>query len=192
MMDLLRTERRLIFYFCLVLVLSLGAGFFMSGCLGREPVMPKKFDTPIESRLILHVPYYAEGTGAYSHAALAALMTFHGQPLSIEGAGQVFGQRRISPRNMVGYARKANLKADFFNGTAEDLVEAVRKDKPLIVWVGADAGPLRKGDYAVLVGYTQAGVVVNSTNIHQQIVDWSDFLTAWFQVSNFILKIEPF
>lgn len=179
-------------YAGLILVLSIGLALLMAGCSWREPALPGKFTTPTDSRLIPHLPYYSEGRGAYSQAAFAALMTFHGHPFSMEEAERRFGRRQISARAMAAKAREAGLLAAYYSGTPEELVEAVRNEKPLIVCLGAEAGPLKAGDYAVVAGYTQSGLVVNSTNINQQIVDWSAFLTGWFQASNFILKIEPF
>lgn len=179
-------------YAGLVLIFYIGLALLMAGCLWREPALPGNFATPADSRLILHLPYYSEGRGAYSQAAFAALMTFHGHPLSMEEAERRFGQRRISARAMAAQARKSGLLAAYYSGTPEELVAAVRNEKPLIVCLGAEAGPLKAGDYVVVAGYTQSGVVVNSTNINQQIVDWPAFLTGWFKASNFMLKIEPF
>lgn len=164
---------------------------FWSGCAGPGSGAPKKFDTPIESRLALQVPYYPDGAGSYSQAALAAVMTYNGRPMTMAEANSAFGRRILQPRNMAIHARNAGLKAEFFRSAPEYLIEAVRQSRPVIVRLGADAAPLRAGHYAVVVGYTQAGVVVNSTGVHQQIVDWPDFLTAWLRASNLAIMIEP-
>lgn len=164
---------------------------FLSGCIGLGSGAPKKFDMPIESRLVLQVPYYPDGAGSYSQAALAAVMTYNGRPMTMAEANNIFGRRVLQPRNMVLHARNAELKAEFFNSSPEYLIEAVRQSRPVIVRLGADVAPLRAGHYVVVVGYTQAGIVVNSTDIHQQIVDWPDFLTAWLRASNLAIMIEP-
>lgn len=171
----------------LVLLAVLVAG----GCSLAGSAVPEPFETPAENWLILQVPYYSEGTGSYSQAALAALMTYYGRPRDMAEIGNDFGQRAIPPRRLVSYARKAGLKAEYSKATPEELVRALRRNQPVIVLMGADAPPLKSGSYAVVVGYTQNGVVVNSTDVHQQIVDWAGFLTAWFEGSNSAVIIEP-
>lgn len=164
----------------------------ISGCLGVGTVEPKKFDNPIEYRLILQMPYYPDGAGSYSQAALVALMTFYDQALTMEEVGLVYGRRTLKPSQMVAYARKAGLKAEIYNGEPQALVTAIRRNKPVIVRLGEGAAPLKSGNYVVVVGFTESGVVVNSADVHQQIVDWPDFLTAWLKTSNLAVMIEPF
>ncbi|MDL2260124.1 hypothetical protein LJB99_04550 [Deltaproteobacteria bacterium OttesenSCG-928-K17] len=162
---------------------------FMAACMGRG-VKPAPFEIPMESRLILQVPYYA--TDEYPQAAaLAAVMAYNGRPHDAEAVARALGGKPVGPKKLVVFARQAELKADFYNGKPEDIIQAVREDKPLIVKVEAAAGPLKAGDYAVIMGYTPVGPVINSGSINQQIVDWNVFLSGWLAARNLIISIEP-
>ncbi len=83
------------------------------------------------------------------------------------------------------------MKADVFSGSPEQLLEAVRRNKPLIVRLDREAPPLRPGDYAVVVGYSPDGPVLNSCSIHQQIVPWASFLAGWHKSANLSIMVEP-
>lgn len=161
----------------------------LAGCPGRT-VQPAPFEMPIESRLILQVPYFSS-EGLTQAAALASVMTFNGRPHSPEEIKRSLGEGALKPKTMVVFARQAELKAEFYNGAPEGLIEAVRANKPLMVRMGASAGPLSAGDYAVVVGYTPTGVVVNSGVVNQQIVDWGAFLSGWLAANNLTIAIEP-
>ena len=177
--------RQQINYTLLVLVLLLVIG---PGC--QKPPVPEPFSNPIESRLILQVPFYSVNTPGGGAAALASVMTHSGRPVSVEKAelaldGQTSGQ------SLAVFARHEGLKADVFSGTPEQLIEAVRRHRPVIVRLDQVTPPLAKGDYAVVVGYTPDGPVLNSCTVNQQIILWKNFLAGWHAASNFMLLIEP-
>lgn len=149
------------------------------------------FINPIESRLILQVPFYsADDTTGCAAAALAAAMTYGGRPISAEKIELALGGRQ-SAQAMVVLARQEGLKADLYAGSPDNLVESVRRHKPIIVRVDRAAGPLGRGDYAVVAGYTPDGPVVNSCAVNQQIIAWKDFLAGWHAASYLTLLIEP-
>ena len=175
-----------IFALAALALLALGPG-----CT-RKTIRPEPFEVPIESRLILQVPYYGAEEGAGAAGALAEVMTFNGRPTSAERIVLALGATPPSPHALVVWARTEGLTASYYNGDPRGLVAAVRSSQPLIIRLGAPAGPLAQGDYAVVVGYNPEGVVVNSRSINQQIVPWSDFLSGWFKAGNLTISLEPF
>ncbi|MDR0880959.1 MAG: hypothetical protein LBP55_00200 [Candidatus Adiutrix sp.] len=171
----------------------LAATALLGGCSSRGAAPPPApFDAPMESRLILQVPHYAETESFCGPAALAALLTYNGRPTTSEKIILALNKSRPSAQNLVVIARKEGVTAEFHNARPEELLAAVRRDQPVIVRLGGVAAPpLGPDDYAVVVGYTADGPVVNAGAIHQQIVSWSGFLAAWHQGGNLMINIEP-
>jgi hypothetical protein len=175
------------------ILLLLGAAVSLSaasGCAGTRP--PQPFEVPIESRLILRVPYFGSEAGAGAAEALTEVMTYHGLPTTLQKIILDFDEKSPSPHEVAFRARRTGIKCVHYRGDPKDLVAAVRSSHPLIVRLGAAAPPLAKGDYAVVVGYNPEGVVVNSRSVNQQIIAWSAFLTAWLKADNMTIRLEPY
>ena len=161
----------------------------VSGC--AKPLTLQPFDVPVESRLILQMPFFSAEAGAGAAGALAEVMTYNGRPVTAEKIILALGERPPTPHALVVWARGEGLGALYYNADPPRLVEAVREGRPLIVLMGADASPLSAGDFAVVVGYNPEGVVVNSRSINQQIVAWGPFLTGWLRARNLAIEITP-
>lgn len=158
---------------------------------GCQAAKPEPFTNPLESRLILQVPFFSDEAGACAPAALASVMTYCGRPTTAEEAALALNQERPAAQSLAIWARREGLTADVSSGTPEQLLEAVKMHKPVIVRLDRETAPLKKGDYAVVVGYTPDGPVLNSCSINQQIVPWADFLAGWYRSSNLSIMIEP-
>jgi len=150
---------------------------------------PQPFDVPIESRLILQVPFFGAEAQRGAAGALAEVMTYNGRPTSAGKIVQALGEKPPSPHALAIWARGEGSRVQLVHSDPYRLVESVRAGQPVIVRVGATAPPLEDGDYAVVVGYNPEGVVVNSRSINQQIVAWSPFLTGWLKTDNITLEI---
>ena len=160
------------------------------GCVSGG-ARPEPFTNPIESRLILQVPFYSDEGGACGPAALASVMTYCGRPATAEATALALDQERPTAQSMAVWARREGLTADVSSGSPEQLLESVKMHKPFIVRLDLETPPLKKGDYAVVVGYTPEGVVLNSCSINQQIVPWTAFLAGWYKSSNLSIMIDP-
>lgn len=159
------------------------------GCFGR-PAAPIPFENPIESRLILQMPYFSDDGESGAAGALAEVLTYNGRPSDADKVRLALDGRPPTPQILTVMARGEGLKAEFRQGTTDELLAAVRKNQPVIVRMGAAAAPLSPGAYAVVVGYTPDGPVVNSGHINQQIVSWANFLAGWHQDGNTLILIE--
>lgn len=174
------------------LALGLLALAVLGGCFGRPATPPPApFSNPIDSRLILQVPYFKDAGDSGAAGALAEVLSYNGCPSDPGKVRLALDGRSPSPQILTIMARGEGLKAEFGRGTPNDLLEAVRKNQPVIVRLGAAVPPLGQGDYAVVVGYTPDGPVLNSGHVNQQIIPWTGFLSGWLQDGNTIIMIEP-
>ena len=173
----------------LIILAALWGLMAVSGCAKPRP--PQPFDVPVESRLILQVPFFSAETVAGAAGALAEVMTYNGRPVTAERIILALDENPPTPHALVVRARDEGLEALYYSADPSRLVESVRAGRPLIVRLGADAPPLSAGDYAVVVGYSPEGVVVNSRSINQQIVAWGPFLTGWLRARNLAIEITP-
>jgi hypothetical protein len=173
-----------------LLILAAAWGLLaVSGCAKSSP--PQPFDVPVESWLILQVPFFSAETAAGAAGALAEVMTYNGRPVTAEKVVLALGPKPPSPHALVIWARGEGLRALYYNADPTLLVKSVREGRPLIVRLGVDAPPLAAGDYAVVVGYNPEGVVVNSRSINQQIISWGPFLAGWLKSQNLAIEITP-
>lgn len=173
-------------------ILALAVTMAASACAGLRAPKAAPFTAPIESRLVLQVPFHPNDAAPCAASALAAVMTFNGRPTIVDNAARALegsGAREMGQK-MVIWARHESMKASFFGGAPEQLVEAVKAQKPVIVRLDKKAEPVAAENYAVVVGYTPDGPVLNSCDINQQIVPWSDFLSAWHKAGNLMVMIE--
>lgn len=173
-------------------IAALAVVFVCAACAGRT-AKPAAFTAPIDSRLILQVPFHPNDAAPCAASALAAVMTFNGSPTIMDTASAALeaAGNKEKGRAMVIWARHESMKASFFDGTPEQLVETVKAQKPAIVRLDRKAGEIEPGNYAVVVGYSPDGAVLNSCDINQQIVPWGDFLSAWNRAGNLMIMIEP-
>ncbi|MGL4208575.1 MAG: hypothetical protein ACRCTY_04230 [Candidatus Adiutrix sp.] len=165
---------------------------FASACTFKTRPQATAFNTPMESRLILGVPFLGYEENGGGPAALASVMTYNGRKTTAQDAlGHLSTNIKAMGRDMVIWARREGLKADFYAGSPDDLLAQIKLHKPIIVRLDLPVAPISKNSFAVVVGFNAEGPVVNSGIVHQQILPWSDFLSAWFKADYFTILIEP-
>ena len=170
--------------FLVVLMMATGCGV---------AVLPEPFNTPIESRLVSEAPYLPGPDGQTAPAALAMVLTHIGQPTTVEEVVTELGNKKsYSALSLVQASKQLGAPAaDHFYGNPEYLVEAIKKSKLPIVRLGLPIGQLKANDYAVVVGYTPSGIVLNSGEANQQIFPWSEFLSAWYKANALTVMVQP-
>ncbi|MDR1039381.1 MAG: C39 family peptidase [Deltaproteobacteria bacterium] len=152
------------------------------------------FELPQGSRLVLGLPFYPDESSLCGPASLAAVMNYMGYPVSLEEVAR--GVQRWDLRGSLGpdlvlWARSQGAEARFFSAKPEDLVDLVNRQIPAVVLVDEGFGPVVKGHFMVVAGYSFEGVVVNSGPVQQELQDWSKFLTKWYKMGNFAIVVEP-
>ncbi|MDR2368329.1 MAG: hypothetical protein LBF58_09520 [Deltaproteobacteria bacterium] len=178
------------------LALALTLPLALAGCLGvfsGPSGAAGGFSPPAERLLIPGVPFIPDDSSHCGPSTLAAVLTFMGRETTM-GEVAVDVQRddlrgALGP-DMVIWARGNGMAATFAGLKPQELIGAIKSRKPPIVLLGGGLGPLRKGHFAVAVGYGPEGLVVNSGLIQQQVIPWKDFLGQWRKMGNFTIIVS--
>jgi hypothetical protein len=143
-------------------------------------------------RLIERVPFYPDDTILCGPASLAAVMTFHGRPTTVEEAAAPLIRANLRGSlapDLALWARKMGFKARFWSAKPQEIIDLIDQGQPVIVQI--DSGlALRTGHFLVALGYGPEGLVVNSATVRQVIVPWAEFLTRWAKFRNLALLVE--
>jgi hypothetical protein len=91
--------------------------------------------------------------------------------------------------DMVLWAREKGMEARFAASNLKELLASIKNQNPVIVLLDVGLGPVRKGHFAVAVGYGPEGLIVNSGMIQQQILPWPDFVKQWRKMRNFSIFV---
>jgi hypothetical protein len=169
---------------------------WLVGCLpilSARPRVPSGFTAPTERFLIGGVPFIPDDSSHCGPSSLASVMTFQGRETS-KGDVAVDVQRTdlrgaLGP-DMVIWARDKGMDASFAAAKPQELIESIKNRKPAIVLLGGGLGPIRKGHFAVALGYAPEGLVVNSGMVQQEILPWADFFAQWRKMGNFTIFVN--
>lgn len=158
------------------------------------PAGPRGFTPPSGSERVENVPFHPQTAFQCGPASLAGVLNYYGDPASPgEIADAVFRReiRGTVSLDMVLFARERGFSATFYEGSVENIVDAVDEDEPLVVMVDSGLGPVSLCHYMVLVGYTGEGVVVNSGRSREELMPWGVFLSKWQRTKNWTLRVVP-
>ncbi|HMM40198.1 MAG TPA: C39 family peptidase [Desulfovibrio sp.] len=164
--------------------------FLLLGCAPR--VEPDAL--PPGRAEVSGVPFFAQEDHQCGPASLAGVLGFLGKPASpAELAAEVF---RPDIRGSLGLdmalaARRRGLKARFYEGSAQDLADSLRRGAPLIVLLDNGLGPVRHLHFAVATGYGPEGVRLNSDQDRGLVTPWDSFLNQWNKTGRWTLWIAP-
>ena len=168
----------------------------LGGCLpilSGGPRVPSGFTAPTDRFLIGGVPFIPDDSSHGGPSSLASVMTFQGRETSM-GEVAVDVQRTdlrgaLGP-DMVIWAREKGMEASFAAAKPQELIDSIKNRKPAIVLLGGGLGPIRKGHFAVALGYAPEGLVVNSGLVQQEILPWKDFFAQWRKMGNFTIFVN--
>jgi hypothetical protein len=183
--------------FPLAVALSLVLSLVFSSCVFSPAYTPRPkarpYDIPQGNRLVLGVPFFPDDTNLCGPASLAAVLTFNGYPSTVQEVAEKIQRWDIGGSvgpDLVLHARSLGAKARFFSATPEELEEFVNKQVPVIVQVNRGIGPVVRGHFMVVVGYSFDGVVANNGFVQQEIIPWDRFLTDWHRMGNFAMVVD--
>ncbi|MDR1546054.1 MAG: C39 family peptidase [Deltaproteobacteria bacterium] len=165
----------------------------LAGCLPAFGPAARPFNSPVVHRLIAGVPFYPDDTSHCGPSSLAAVLTFHGRPTTVEEVAA--DVQRADLRGSLGpdlmlWARNHGFAARLAALTPEELVELIDAQKPVILLLDSGLGPVRRGHFIVAVGYAPDGLVANTGLVRQQIIPWSSLLTDWHRMGRFAVAID--
>jgi ABC-type bacteriocin/lantibiotic exporter with double-glycine peptidase domain len=153
-------------------------------------------DMPISGKgqYIDDVPFYQQETYQCGPASLAGVLNYWGinvKPQEI--AEEIFSTSARGTLNidMVLYAQKKGLKAQYYKGDREDIERKISDGFPMIVLVDFGFMVYQVNHFMVIIGFNGHGVVVNSGKDQGRLLSWKDFEKAWEKTDFWTLFIAP-
>jgi len=153
-------------------------------------------DIPVSSKEqhIEDVPFYQQETYQCGPASLAGVLNYWGVDVTPqEIAEEIFSTSARGTLNidMVLYAQRKGLKAQYYRGDIEDIERKISDGFPLIVLVDFGFTVYQVNHFMVIIGFNEHGVVVNSGKHQGRLLSWRDFKKAWKKTDFWTLFIAP-
>ena len=141
-----------------------------------------------------NVPFYSQLAYQCGPACLAGVLNFYGENVTPDEIAKAIFRENIGGTvtlDMMLYARQKGFSATWYNGSANDIQQAVDKGVPLIVMVDLGIANISKNHYLVVVGYSMEGVIANSGKNREKHIRWDHFLSQWERAEHWTLRIIP-
>ncbi|VAV84464.1 hypothetical protein MNBD_DELTA01-1094 [hydrothermal vent metagenome] len=138
-----------------------------------------------KAHLIKGVPVLTQGDKLCGPAALAAVMNYHGNPVTQQQvAGSVFTEKAQGTftLDMLLYAKDAKgLLATHYSGDLNDIRRRVRDDNPPILFLKTGVRRFPKGHYVVVTGFsdTYKVVIMHDGGDKPVIMSYNTLLASW-------------
>ena len=171
-----------------------------SGCAGAESLGVPRADEasslPTAHR-ILGVPFVPGEPGACGPAALASVLGYHDDPVSVEDIARAIGAPSLAgvlPLDLERYAvarpRGATVRTGV--GSLVWLREHVASDHPVVAFLDLGFGPVRRGHFVVVVGYDDAAgrVLLYSGEDSDASMAYGRFTSAWRRAAFWALMFD--
>ncbi len=135
--------------------------------------------------LIKDVPVLVQGDKLCGPAALAAVMNYHGNPVTQQQvATSVFTERAQGTftLDMLLYAKDAKgLIATHYSGDLNDIRRRVRDDNPPILFLKGGLRRFPKGHYVVVTGFsdTYKVVIMHDGGQEPVVMSYDNLLASW-------------
>jgi len=153
-------------------------------------------DMPVSSKgqYIEDIPFYQQETYQCGPASLAGVLNYWGiniKPQEIAEAIFSKSARGTLNVDMVLYAQKKGLKAQYYKGDKEDIERKISGGFPLIVLVDFGFMAYQVNHFMVIIGFNDQGVIVNSGKHQGRLLSWRVFEKAWVKTGFWTLLIAP-
>lgn len=149
---------------------------------------------PQPSHLIRNVPFFPQEIYQCGPASLAGVLNYWGILITPEEiASEIYSRSAKGTLNidMVWYSEKKGLKADFYNGSVEDLKKKIDSGFPLIVMVDYGFGIVQQNHFMVIVGYSDERIIANSGREQLKHISLKSFTKPWERAKFWTLWIAP-
>jgi predicted double-glycine peptidase len=143
--------------------------------------------------IIKDVPFYSQESYQCGPASLATVINYLNVPVKPEEiAEDIYSKSAHGTLNldMVLYAQRKGLSALQYKGNLNDVHKNIGDGNPLIVLV--DYGYLfyKASHFMVIVGYNEAGIIVNSGKMKDHFIPEKEFLKTWEKTNYWTLLIQ--
>lgn len=180
-----------------------GAAFGLSlavGCAGgvssdtlRPAVGPR---LPAAHRIV-GVPFVPGDPGSCGPAALASLLAFWGDPVTVPEIADALAVPSLAGVLPLDLARYASSRAPGSAvlaepGTVAWLRERVAVDQPIVAFLDLGFGPVRQGHFVVVVGYDDAAerVLLYSGRDAGAVMSYRRFASSWKRAGWWALALD--
>jgi hypothetical protein len=185
------------------LFLVAGAAFGVSLVLGcAAGVSPDTLRPAVGTHLpsayrIIGVPFVPGDPGACGPAALASVLAFWGDPVTVQeiaDALEVSSLAGVFPLDLARYAASRAPGAAVFaeTGAVAWLRERVAGDQPIVVFLDLGFGPVRQGHFVVVVGYDDDAerVQLYSGRDATAAMSYRKFVSSWKRAGWWALALD--
>jgi ABC-type bacteriocin/lantibiotic exporter with double-glycine peptidase domain len=142
------------------------------------------------------VPFYRQTESTCGPAALAAVLSFQGHPVTLQSiADKVYlpQLRGTLPMDLENYAREAGFTVKSSAGTLDTLRDTIRKGIPVICLLDLGFSLYRKPHYVTALGFDEekAVVIVHDGREPNRVMEYNRFTQAWDRAGRWMLVIQP-
>ena len=171
------------------LIAACSGGCATSGPVSRPGILPP-LAVPIDN-----VPFHPQHRYQCGPAALASVLNFHGDPVTVEeisGALYRDGPVRGTLSLDLGlYARSRGFSATWGSMTRQELLRFTTEGSPLIVMIDQGFSAVSKHHFLVVVGSYPQGILVHDRKHAYAALPWAKFLGPWERAGTWTLRIAP-
>ncbi len=163
------------------------------GCAALPEQKPSQ-EAPSPMIIIQGVPFFPQEEYQCGPASLASVLQFWRVAVSPESvAADIFSPAARGTLNvdLMIYARKKGLKADYYRGSWDDLREKISGRFPVIVLVDRGISVYRIHHYMVVFGIDDRGVMVHSGLDEAAHMERGEFLGMWKKTDYWTLWVRP-
>ena len=107
------------------------------------------------------------------------------QAVYLKKIGGAFGM------DLARFAREEGFQARFYTGSLSDLLDHLRRDVPLIVFLNLGDPRFPRGHFVVVTGLDAQGVFAHSGTDRDQHIAHPDFMSAWGKMDHWTLEVLP-
>lgn len=167
------------------------------GCAGAESLAdPSAREAPSGPSVhrIFGVPFVPGEPGACGPAALASVLGFDGDPVTVEEIVRTVGAPSLAgvlPMDLERFAAERRARVQTTAGSLAWLRERVASDHPVVAFLDLGVGPVRQGHFVVVVGYDdKAGrVALYSGRDPDAAMSYRRFSAAWRRAAFWALTL---
>jgi ABC-type bacteriocin/lantibiotic exporter with double-glycine peptidase domain len=160
----------------------------ISSCLTAHGIHDSSANT-----IIKDVPFYSQESYQCGPASLAMVMNYLKVMVKPEEiAEDIYSKSAHGTLNldMVLYARRKGLSAGQYKGNLSDIHKNIADGNPLIVLVDYGFSFYEATHFMVIVGYNEAGIIVNSGKKKDHFIPEKEFLKSWGKTNYWTLLIQ--
>ncbi len=167
-----------------------------SGTLSSVGVPNERLPDAGRSYRIAGVPFVPGDAGACGPAALASVLAYWGDPVSVEDITRALAVPSLDgvlPLDVARFAASRTPHLTATIGSIDWLRDELRRDHPVVVFLDLGIGPWRRGHFAVVIGYRDPSreILLYSGRNPDAVMSYARFVSAWIRGGSWALAPRP-